>query len=387
MAGLLDRDSVFYRVFVHNQRHRERLCADYLDYIREVMAQIGIVPQQSVFWMYPYNDLAPALIDHLQPAAVVVDVVDDQRAWPNVSDARKARISENYRETLCRAHVALCNCEPVQAAMQPYFSDMRLIPNACDAQPPPVELPDALYQRLAQKQRPVIGFSGNLEKKMDLPLLEKIATTFTDAEIVLMGSSHNNPDILTLNQHAHVHFPGVVPYHQAGSWISLFDVALMPHLNMDLTRHMNPLKLYAYLTWHVPVVTTAIPNVDTSSGWVFVAQTHEAFIQHIRELLAKTVPLRELEPWRQANTWAARLQACVDDVVVVAREAAATVPLPATVHPVDPSGMPAEADDITELRQENELLLLQLYQVQEELEEYYLKYHELLDKGRGDGVR
>src|SRR3546814_11551766 len=72
--------------------------------------------------------------------------------------------------------------------------------------------------------------------------------------------------VLELLRHPNVRLPGVVPYDQLGAWLSKFDVGLIQHLELELTRYMNPLTAYVYLPWNLPVVATAVANVDAVPG-------------------------------------------------------------------------------------------------------------------------
>jgi hypothetical protein len=107
--------------------------------------------------------------------------------------------------------------------------------------------------------------------------------------------------------------PGVVPYDEVGAWVSRFDVGIIPHLDMELTRSMNPLKLYVYLRWGVPVVSTEIYNVDRSHGMVSMASSHEEFLARIADVLAAgKPPADELQDYIEENSWSARFGLHVD---------------------------------------------------------------------------
>src|SRR3546814_2343034 len=57
-----------------------------------------------------------------------------------------------------------------------------------------------------------IGYAGNLETKIDIELLSRVADRFRDCQVVLIGSTHANPAVLELLRHPNVRLPGVVPY-------------------------------------------------------------------------------------------------------------------------------------------------------------------------------
>ena len=324
--GAADSAKISYDVFIyppgHHSHHalpgeRSALATAYLSYLEQAMARAGVIASESVFWIYPKNYLVPEAIEHFQPARVVVDVVDDHRAWPGVTDGERERLTENYRALLSHADMAFANCEPVVEAMRQFAPAIRLVPNGCDddVQSSPIEN-DPVFREYAASTRRKIGFVGNLEKKIDIDLIGKVATRFPDCTVVLLGSTHANPAVLSLREHPNVLMPGVVPYQQIGAWVTRFDVGIIPHLDMELTRSMNPLKLYVYLSCRVPVVSTEIYNVDRPSALVRVASSHEAFIEQVGELLAEGRPSDvEFDRYIRANAWASRFGPHVDELL------------------------------------------------------------------------
>src|SRR5690606_23336444 len=134
-----------------------------------------------------------------------VDVVDDHRTWPGLSEAGKHRLSDNYRALLACSHLALANCEAVQASMTALGRAPVLVPNGCDA-PLPVCLDDpgdALREHLAFSGK-TLGFVGNLEAKIDIALLSRLSEAFPECRLVLVGSTHANPQVKSLLQHPNV---------------------------------------------------------------------------------------------------------------------------------------------------------------------------------------
>lgn len=331
--GKLDRAKLRYNVFVYppgvyaNAQAtdgRPALIDGYEKFLRGVFEREGVDPQRAVFWLYPKNYLAPQLVERFTPARIVVDVVDDHRTWPGVSAQERERLTENYRETLALADMAFTNCEPVRDTMRAFYPQVRLVPNGCDASPrrePPVG--DAAYDAFAAAPGKVIGFVGNLEQKIDIELIDRLAQRFADCQIVLVGSTHANPKVRDLMRHPNVRMPGVVPYAKVGAWIARFDVAIIPHLDSEMTQSMNPLKLYVYLSHRVPVVSTEVFNVDRSSSFVKVARSHDEFVERVAETLAAgrgdAAALQELERYVADNSWAARLQPHVDELLSVAQ--------------------------------------------------------------------
>jgi glycosyltransferase involved in cell wall biosynthesis len=325
LLGLRDEGKVRYRVFAYQPSvynygtvpdGRPMLSDAYIDYLRSVMTAEGIEPESSVFWYYPKNEFIPRIAQEFKPFRTVVDVVDDHRAWPNVTDEQKMRLTEHYREVLSLADVALANCEPVCESMREFFPDIELIPNGCDIDANITEPNDSEdFDRLKAWQGKVIGFVGNLESKIDINLLHQIAREFPDCLLVLAGSTHANPGVLELNRHSNVLMPGVVPYENIGAWVRRFHVAIIPHRMTDLTKNMNPLKLFVYAAHRIPVVSTDVPNLDDRLESLFIAQSPLEFIDRIRAIVSGRLTSIGNPEYGVKNSWESRLKDTVDAIL------------------------------------------------------------------------
>lgn len=323
LLGIQDSPRISYNVFVYppgkyrysdDGTSRKDLFDGYKEYLEEVFRREEIIAANAIFWVYPKNFHAPKIIEAFNPLKVVVDVVDDHRAWPGVTSAENERLTNNYREILGNADLVMANCLSVQEAMREFHPDILLVPNACDTNPPmesPKNSPD--FEAFQKWPGKTIGYVGNLESKIDIKLLEKIAESFPTCQIVLIGSTHANKSVLDLKRYTNVRMPGVVPYKQVGAWVSRFDVGLIPHLNTNLTQNMNPLKLFVYLALNVPVVSTEIENIERKSELVKVAEDHTTFISFIESILKSGRPDGHIAAdYAAKNSWQSRLSLILD---------------------------------------------------------------------------
>ena len=285
--------NVFFDVFAFVKKGRRAsqilkwiipVRGDYLAYLDRVIRRHSIGKRTTIFWVYPNNLDFPAIVDRFKPDLVVSDVVDDQRKWPSSLEYRKI-LHQNYGEILSRSHLAFANCRNVIASMSQFTDNIHLIPNAAELHgedsrkwPKP--------KMLMNMKGPVIGYVGNLDTlRLDVDLLKSVAEKRSNWNILFIGSMHRNKSLLKLGSFRNVHFLGVLPYERALRYMRHFDVAIIPHLNNKLTKHMNPLKLYVYLSLYVPVVTTQIENTDDFSEVVEVGRSTDEFIQRIEYCL------------------------------------------------------------------------------------------------------
>lgn len=314
-AGACDHDNRYRRVFVYDKQQQG--FDDYLSFLTDCFEQLEIDPERSVFWMYPKLLWGEQIIAHFKPAKRVMDVVDDHRAWPNVDAKKREQLNHHYRAMLQGADKVLTNCLPVKLSMYEFNQNIALVPNGCETEPY-IEVPEAneYYQRVVTHDGPVLGFVGNLEAKMDDALLRRLSAEFPEALIVLIGSTHANPEIRGLADLPNVVMTGVVPYRYIGAFVRQFTLGLVPHKRMDLTENMNPLKVYVYLTHHVPVVATDVPNI-AKCDYVWQNDTQDDFVSSVRYVIARRNELDDtvFEQFIQRNSWAMRLGVVAGDIL------------------------------------------------------------------------
>ena len=282
---------------------------DYLKYLDGVFKKHSVGERRVLFWVCPNDFRFPSIERKFCPDLVVSDVIDDQRAW-DIPQERKNLLEANYREVLGRSDLVFANCDSVFRSMEKFASNIHLFPNAAEVLyphahkwPKPVEL--------ARMSGPVIGYVGNLDiARLDLDILEAVADCEPDWNLVFLGSMHRGRQIEKLRRYKNVHFLGVRVYQQALQYIRCFDVGVIPHLDNELTRNMNPLKLYVYLSLHVPVVATPIDNLGDFDEFVRIGHTPEEFVRSVKEWLERDFGKGEsarLESLLAAHSWSRRV--------------------------------------------------------------------------------
>jgi hypothetical protein len=100
---------------------------------------------------------------------------------------------------------------------------------------------------------------------------------------------------------------GVRPYDVALQFLQHFDVALIPHVDNEMTRSMNPLKAFVYCASGVPVVSTPIANLGDLADLITVAEGPIEFATAIERALR--VGRRRPDPDELApHSWERRIE-------------------------------------------------------------------------------
>lgn len=323
--GQLDTDKLFHHVYIsrdpisYDQPYETTIknsFSSYKKYLEAVFLMEGIHTESAIFWFYPKNYFSADIIETFRPHKLVVDVVDDHRAWPGIPPKEKEKINNHYKDILTKADLCIANCQGVADAMKEFNSKILVVPNGCDDQAEIIEpLNNDNYHEIKEFEGKILGFVGNLESKIDIPLLEKLAETFTDALIVLVGSTHANPKVRDLQKYPNIRFFGVVEYKYINAIVKQFTAGIVPHLRTPLTETMNPLKVFVYASNRLPVVCSDIDNLP-QADFIHVAKSHEDFISHCQQLLANSSYKNEesFTQFIETNSWRNRLGHLVDQL-------------------------------------------------------------------------
>lgn len=253
----------------------------------------GAVRGPWIAWYY--TPMALAYSAHLQPSLVVYDCMDELSAFAGAPP----EMLERERELLQIADVVFCGGPSLYESKRTRHRSVWSFPSSIDvAHFRPArraqESPDD------QKAIPVprLGYFGVIDERLDLALLADAAALRPDWQFVLIGPVVKI-DPATLPQAANIHYLGQKSYAELPSYISGWDVAMMPFALNASTRFISPTKTPEYLAAGRRVVSTPIRDVVSmygSQGLVRIAATAEEFVA------AAAASLDDIKAGRDA-TW------------------------------------------------------------------------------------
>ena len=157
-------------------------------------------------------------------------------------------------------------------------------------------------------RRPVIGYLGTVDHRVDPTLLAAVARARPESSVLLVGPVVD-ADVGGLAALPNVVLHGHVPIDEVPSVLAAFDVGVLPYAEHAMTRYTYPAKLHQYLAAGLPIASTPLPDLTEFEHLVEVGRGPAGFARAVERALAS--PRRE--PERRAvaarNTWEARLGA------------------------------------------------------------------------------
>jgi UDP-galactopyranose mutase len=128
---------------------------------------------------------------------------------------------------------------------------------------------------------PRFGFYGVIDERFDIPLVDELARLRPDWHFIFIGPVIKiDPNNLPVKDN--IHYLGSKTYKQLPSYLSGWDVAILPFALNESTKYISPTKTPEYLAGGKPVISTSITDVVTpygKQGLVHIADTANEFIE------------------------------------------------------------------------------------------------------------
>jgi glycosyltransferase involved in cell wall biosynthesis len=213
--------------------------------------------RDRLVWLY--SPLALDIARAVDPAMLVYDVMDDLSSFASAPP----ELALCQREALEVADVVFAGGRSLQRMAQTVRPDAHLFPSGVEAE----HYAAARTLRSGDRTRPVAGYVGVIDERLDRDLVAGLAAALPDWEIRMVGplAKLTSADLPAA---PNLVYTGPEPYGRLPEVMAGFDVALMPFAVNDATRSISPTKTLEYLAAGLPVVSTRVPDVVADFGEV-----------------------------------------------------------------------------------------------------------------------
>ena len=251
---------------------------------RELLDQLigaeNITP--GIAWYY--SPMSLAFSNHLTPDIIVYDCMDELSAFRFAPPALKQYESMLFN----KADIVFTGGYHLYEAKQYLHDNIHPFPSSIDkahfeqarkALPEPVDQVNIPHPR--------IGFYGVVDERFNISLLKEVALLHPEWHFVIVGPVVKI-DPATLPVADNIHYIGGRSYKDLPSYLSGWDVAMMPFALNESTKYISPTKTPEFLAGAKPVVSTSIRDVVIPygrDGLVEIADTVNEFSEAIGLLL------------------------------------------------------------------------------------------------------
>ncbi len=209
-------------------------------------------------------------------------------------------------ELVAKADLAVANSTYLRDLCAEHNPNSHYIGQGCDLSlfDPERDYPEP--EDLKGINRPVIGYIGALmHARLDLELIEKIAVSHLDWNIVLVGPEDDVFKESSLHHYSNIIFTGGKKQEELPLYLSFFDVAINPQKINPVTIGNYPRKIDEYLAMGKPTVATATRAMDIFKDHVYLANNQEDYehkiLQSLQENNAEKINRRI--KFAQSHTW------------------------------------------------------------------------------------
>jgi len=290
--------------------------AGYGDLLADALRAAGR-PAGPDVWLY--TPMALDVAQALEAGRLVYDVMDDLASFKDAPEGLVLR----QRRLLAEADVVFTGGPSLHRGVRSLRQDgVHLFRSGVDT---------AHYagSRLLRRphERPVAGYVGVIDERLDLDLVARLAEELPDWMIRMVGPVAKI-DPAQLPRAGNVEYPGLTAYDELPAVMAGFDVALMPFALNEATRSISPTKTLEYLAAGLPVVSTRVPDVVGDYGdVVHLAEDGAGFAAACRTVLqhdpaARDRRVRPLQARQEWDAIACAMARLIEDQDVDSRSAA-----------------------------------------------------------------
>jgi glycosyltransferase involved in cell wall biosynthesis len=224
---------------------------------------------------------AAGVVGEIGESASVYYCVDEFSEWPG---ADRGAMLEMERDLLGKVDLVVATADTLFEAKSAAHPRVRLLKHGVDWErfrSGGGRVPESL----SGLSRPIVGFTGLVDERLDVPLLDDLAASRPEVSFVFVG-----PRQLTegaLDRRPNVRFLPPVRYEDVPAVLGTLDAAILPYLENALTERINPLKLREFLASGIPIVATPLPEVRPYAGWLYAARGTDEWLRGLDGALSE----------------------------------------------------------------------------------------------------
>ena len=249
--------------------------------------------------------MALAYTAHFHPIAPVYDCMDELSAFKFAPPELKLFEKELFQ----KADIVFTGGNNLYEAKKTQHKNIFSFPSSIDkAHFQAARENETEFDDQAAIPHPRLGFYGVIDERFDIDLIKQAADAKPDWHFVLIGPVIKI-DEATLPRNKNIHYLGAKSYGELPSYLSGWDIALIPFAINESTRYISPTKTPEYLAGGKPVISTAITDVVNpyqELGLVHIIQNAEELVQVATSELSITDKrewLTKVDEYLSAISW------------------------------------------------------------------------------------
>ena len=239
-------------------------------------AHLASLSGRLIAWYY--TPMMLPFSKHITPDVTVYDAMDELSKFKFAPE----HLLDFEQELIDRADVVFTGGSSLYEAKKDRHDNVHCFPSSVD-RAHFAKARARMFDPADQEDlpKPRLGFYGVIDERFDIELLDKVAQMRPDWTFVMVGPVVKISEDELPRRH-NICYLGGKTYDQLPSYLSGWDVALMPFAMNESTEFISPTKTPEYLAGGKPVVSTPIKDVVRHYGQlegVQIASTPEEFVE------------------------------------------------------------------------------------------------------------
>jgi len=255
---------------------------DHISILQKFIADAIRQDKIKDYWLWFYTPMAVPLASELEPRGIVYDCMDELTLFKNAPRQLVQRENVLFKE----ADLVFTGGPSLYNSKRNRHPSVHCFSSSVDAKHFSQSVQDHPLQ--AGLARPRLGYCGVIDERINMDLIDAMATKHPEWQIVMVGPVVKI-DPAGLPRHANIHWLGQQSYNDLPAFINGWDVCLMPFALNEATRFISPTKMLEYMACGRPSVSTSIRDVVDPYGHVVsIADTPEDYVSACEDILART---------------------------------------------------------------------------------------------------
>ncbi len=273
--------------------------------LKELLASFFETMEISDYMFWYYTPMAMSFSSGFNPRLTVYDCMDELSAFKFAPPELK----QYEQDLLSKADLVFTGGHSLYEAKKHSHPSIYPFPSSIDKKHF-AEARKSLTEPSDQESipSPRFGFYGVIDERMDIDLIREVAERRPNWHFVLVGPVVKI-DPASLPKNENIHYPGGKSYSELPSYLSGWDIALIPFARNESTQFISPTKTPEYLAGGKPVISTSIRDVINpykTENLVHIADTADEFIQAAELELDKkdkSLWLQKVDDFLSDNSW------------------------------------------------------------------------------------
>jgi glycosyltransferase involved in cell wall biosynthesis len=270
---------------IHENLHVLQLRGQHMDDIIELLP--NFIPDKHAQIAWFYSPAFCSILNHIRFETIVYDCMDELSLFKG---APESLISQE-KILLSKSNVVFTGGKSLFNSKSKHHEKVYCFPSSVDEDHfARAKNGLALPPDISQIKKPIVGYFGVIDERIDLDLICESARRLPHVSFVMIGPLAKISES-ALPHSSNIHYLGMKAYQDLPAYLKAFDIAMMPFALNDATKFISPTKTLEYMAAGKPIISTRIKDVERDySHCIHLVDNVQEFCAAVIELNRSRFP-------------------------------------------------------------------------------------------------